>query len=144
MSNKRMCPIMTIVLIFTAWSSCPHSAWLVFVLQPNFQLKYQLYKSAILNTMMGQLEDGQALRSESCRLMTRWLFSTEFLPAMASNDSSMAYKLKLLKNRWLAGLAVWVLEFANVQTMDMGGAKSSLSIKRTSFSKCIFPYHQEW
>ena len=39
------------------------------------------------------------VRSESRGLMTRRLFSTDFLPAMTSDHSSMTYKLELLKNR---------------------------------------------
>ena len=48
--------------------------------------------------------DDQTLRSKSCVLATRRLFSTDFLPAMPSNHSSMTNKLELLKNRWVHNL----------------------------------------
>ena len=43
--------------------------------------------------------DGQTLQSESRGLVTRRLFSKDFLPAMTSDHSFMTYKLEFLKNR---------------------------------------------
>ena len=61
----------------------------------------------ILNTMMFLGDgDGQTLRSESHWLTMRPLF---FLPAMASDHSSMIYKLELLKNCWVHNLLAMCL-----------------------------------
>ena len=53
--------------------------------------------------------DGQSLRSESRGIATRRLFSTDFLLAMASNHSSMTYKLELLLNRRVHNLLTMCL-----------------------------------
>ena len=58
---------------------------------------------------------------------------SNFLPAMASNHTSMNY------NRPVKNLAGLVLKRLNV--LIVGGAKISLPIKRTSSNRRIFPYH---
>ena len=58
-----------------------------------------------LNIMMFFWDgDSRILRSESCGLATSRLFSTDFLPAMTFDHSSMTYKQEFLNNRWVHNL----------------------------------------
>ena len=70
---------------------------------------------------------------------TRWLIFHCFLPATASNHTSMSHNGAVLKNCWVYNLLALC---SNVRTV--GRAKISLPIKRTSSNRHIFPYHRQW
>ena len=90
-----MCPIKTTINILYLIKSCPHSAWLVFVSQPSYQLHESTYPQHCDVSLGRGRSDLQTRWSESRWLLTRWLFSLAFLPAMASDCSR---NLELLKN----------------------------------------------
>ena len=135
-SNKCMLPTKMSVNIHHSTKSCPYSAWLIFVSLPICRIVSAtwecLYSTSWCSSGMGMV-----------RLIKESLTdSRQFLLAMASNHRSMIYK-QLLKKNWVhIKLAGHELERSNVPTM--GGAKISLSIKRTPSNRHIFPYHREW
>ena len=82
---------------------CLHSAWLIFVTQPicimRLATRECLY--SIPSCSLGL--EGIVWLSEVSLVDSWWddYFSTDFRPAMTSDQSSMTYKLELLKNRWV-------------------------------------------
>ena len=65
----------------------------------------------------------EALQSESCGLATRRLFSMDFLPVMASNSSSMTYKLELLNNHRVHNLLAMCSINQAFERIDNGGGQ---------------------
>ena len=102
MSSKHMCPIKTIVNIHCSIKSCPHSAWLVFVSQPIFKIISATWE-CLYSTLWCSFGTGTVKLFEASLADSQQddYFSTDFLPAMASDHGFMTYKLELLKNHWV-------------------------------------------
>ena len=96
-----MRPIKTKVNIHRLIKSCPQSAWLVFVSQPicRKNINYMYMRVPVLNILMF-FGTGTVRLFEASLVDSRQddHFSMDFLPAIASDHSSMTYKLELLKS----------------------------------------------